>query len=127
MKNITRLLAITGIAFALAGCQTAFNPPGDYKFEQSGEPTRTDQDTSVSVRFVHANESAVAGATLYTVRWVPTSKKNAPITQKLTPLQPDGRGGFLYTAGSIHTGDTLRLAARIGPDGSLFYGSVEAH
>lgn len=121
MKSITRLLAITGIAFALAGCQT-LNQSDDYKFEQVSKPT----GTTVSIRLVHADETPVPGAQLYSVSWQHFGPKTTP-RQQLTPLQPDAQGNFVYRVDDLDTGDTLRLAARIGADGSLLYGRVEVH
>lgn len=121
MKDLNKLLAVGGVVLALAGCQTLASS-GDYKFEQVGQATAT----TVTVRLVHADESPVAGARLYSVRWTHEGPKATP-KQDLTPLQPDAQGTFAYRGDHLDAGDTLRLAARIEPDGSLIYGSVEVH
>lgn len=121
MKYPIKLLAVGGVALALAGCQTLASS-ADYKFEQVGQTSAT----AVPVRLVRANESPVAGAQLYFVRWTHEGPKTTP-RQQLTPLQSDAQGNFVYHGDHLDTGDTLRLAARIEPDGSLIYGSVEIH
>lgn len=121
MKKSIKLLAVGGVALALAGCQSLASS-GDYKFEQVGQPTAT----GVSVRLVRTDESPVVGALLYSVRWTHEGPKATP-RQQLTPLQPDSQGLFVYRGDHLDSGDTLRLAARVEPDGSLIYGSVEVH
>lgn len=121
MKYSIKLLAIGSVALALAGCQTPASS-GDYKFEQAGQATAT----TVPVRLVRADESPVVGAQLYLVRWTHEGPKTTP-RQQLTPLQPDAQGSFVYRGNHLDTGDTLRLAARVEPDGSLIYGSVDIH
>lgn len=121
MKSLTQLLAIAGVTAVLAGCQT-FNQSGEYKFEQIGQPA----ETTMAVRLVHIDESPVVGARLYSVSWTHEGPKVTP-RQHLTPLQPDAQGNFVYRGNDLDTGDTVRLAARIEPEGSLIYGSVEVH
>lgn len=119
MKSLIQFLAIAGITAVLAGCQT-FNQSGEYKFEQAGQRT----GNTVPVRLVRADESPVVGSQLYFVSWTHEGPKETP-KQHLTPLQPNAQGNFVYRDGDVDAGDTLRLAARIEPDGSLIYGSVE--
>lgn len=121
MKVSIKLLAIAGIALVLAGCQTLASS-GDYKFEQVGRLT----GTTISVRLVHADESPATVAQLYSVSWRHLGPKATP-SQQLTPLQAGAQGNFAYRGGHLDIGDTLRLAARIEPDRSLIYGSVEVH
>ena len=127
MKNITKLLtgpAVIAAALALAACQTVFNESADYKFELVGKPVANGGGTTVSVRLARTDESPVAGAQLYVVRWRYAGSKATP-SEQLSPLQPGTQGNFTYSSGSLHAGDTLRLAARIAPDGALIHGSVE--
>ncbi len=121
MNTFTKLLAITSFAVALAGCQTLASSSG-YEFEQVGRLT----GTTVSVRLVYADEAPVAGAQLYSVRWRHLGPKATP-SQKLTPLQTDAEGNFVYRAHDLEAGHTLRLAARVTSKSSLIYGSVEVH
>lgn len=121
MNAFTKLLAVASLAVALAGCQTLASSSG-YKFEQVGRPT----GTTVSVRLVHADEAPVAGVQLYSVSWQHLGPKATP-SQQLTPLQTDAQGNFVYRADDLEAGHTLRLAARIEPNSSLIYGSVEVH
>lgn len=121
MKSLTQFLAIAGITAVLAGCQT-FNQSGEYKFEQVGQRT----GNTVPVRLVRADESPVVGSQLYFVSWTHEGPKVTP-KQHLTPLQPDAQGNFVYRGNDLDTGDTLRLAARVGSDSSLIYGSVVVH
>jgi hypothetical protein len=121
MKGFIKLFAIGAAALALAGCQTLASSEG-YKFEQIGQRT----PTTVSVRLVRADETYVSGTRLYAVHWTHEGPKATP-KQQLLPLEPDAQGNFVYRGTNIDAGDTLRLAARIGPDGSPIYGSVEVH
>lgn len=121
MKSLTQLLAIAGVTAVLAGCQT-FNQSGEYKFEQAGQPA----GITMAVRLVHIDEPPVIGARLYSVRWTHEGPKATP-KQQLTPLQPDAQGNFIYRGNDLDTGDMLRLAARIEPEGPLIYGSVKVH
>ena len=125
MKGFKRLLAIAGIAVALAGCQTANGASGDYRFELVGQPVFSAGSTTVSVRLVHADGSPIHGAELYAEHWVDTGAKGAPSRNQRIPLHADGHGSFTYSSDGLHEGDTLRLEARITPDSSLIYGSVE--
>ena len=121
MKSLIQFLAIAGITAVLAGCQT-FNQSGEYKFEQVGQRT----GTTMAVRLVHIDESPVVGSQIYFVSWTHEGPKVTP-KQHLTPLQFDAQGNFVYRGNDLDSGDTLRLAARIEPEGSLIYGSVEVH
>lgn len=128
MKNYKGLLAfaaIAGISMTLAGCQTGPANSGDYKFELVGEPTFTGKGTTVTVRLVRLDESLVAGAQLYAEHWIPTGLKARPSVRQRIMLQVDGPGNFIYHSDFLHQGDTLELAAIIGPDSSPIRGEVE--
>jgi hypothetical protein len=80
---------------------------------------------TVTVRLAHADGSATTGAQLFVVRWNQTVGKGTLNKERLVPLLAGDHGDFSYTSDSLHAGDTLRLAARIGPDDALIHGSIE--
>jgi hypothetical protein len=127
MKNFKRLLtgtAMAAVALALAACQT--NQADDYRFEVVGTPIKTDSGITLTVHLARADGSPVTSAVLYADHWVHTGAKAGQSSKnRVIPLQTDGRGNYTYASNNLHTGDTLGLAARIPPDSSLIWGSVE--
>jgi hypothetical protein len=121
------MIAVTAAVMTISSCAglTDSTDSGSraYSFKVAQNPVNSASGWTVSVQLVDAKTGQPVGnAQLFERQMVPApSPKIVPgFQERLIPLTPDGRGGYLYTQHSFLFGETLRLAARVpGKDGLI--------
>ena len=99
-----------------------------YRFQLAQDPVNSDTGWVVDVRLVdNRTGQPVTNAEIFKRQMVPVplSKAAQSFQEKLTPLTPDGRGGYLYSQDSFRFGETLDLAARVPGKTGVVRGAVQ--
>jgi hypothetical protein len=124
MRTVGRALLVSAI---LAGSSAAaWADPKDYRFEAVQPHVAVSPDTVVAVRLVHVpTGKAVADAIILPARMEMPMAGMAPMTTRVSPGRPDGKGAYTFTADLSMAGPwTLHLAAKVQGEPATIAGSV---